>query len=690
MPSFPIAPKRDHLITQHGKTRNDEYYWLREKENPEVLEYLRAENDYLDEVLGHTKPLQETLFAEMRGRLKEADSSVPEKRGGYFYYQRMEEGKSYPIYCRKKGSLESPEEILLDHNALAEGHDFSSVGAVEVSPDGNTLAYTLDYEGNEAYTIHIRDLITGKKFDETIPNTSGSVYELGGVEWGNDSETIYYITLDAALRPDTLYRHKIGTDPSRDELLFHEADQSYFLWMHKTRDDKYIMTYHHSTNTREMRFLSADDSQSELRVVQERISGLEYYAAHHNGKFLVVNNDGAKNFKLSIAPVERPGKENWVDVLSHREDVLLEGVSAFQHHIVLRERTGGLRQIRICNPSDMNDSRLVQFPEPTYSVELENNPEFDSHLLRITYSSFITPAMIVDVDMNTGAWDVKKVAEIPSGYNKEDYVSERIHATAPDGARVPISIAYKKGLARDGQNPTLLHGYGAYGAIIDAEFAPSRFSLLDRGFVFAIGHIRGGLDMGRAWYEGGRVFHKKNSFTDFIACAEHLIKEGYTSKEKLGIMGVSAGGLLVTASLTMRPDLFKAVVAKVAFTDVVTSMSDPTIPLTTLEWNEWGNPEIQDEFECMISYSPYDNVHQTAYPNILLTTGLNDPRVAYWEPAKFAARLRANKTDDNLLALKTNYSAGHAGSSGRYDHLKEIALEYAFLIDQLAAERTSV
>lgn len=690
MPSFPIAPKRDHLITQHGKTRNDEYYWLREKENPEVLNYLRAESDYLEEVLGHTQPLQETLFAEMKGRIKEADSSVPEKRGGYFYYSRMEQGKSYPIYCRKKGSLESPEEVLLDHNALAEGHDFSSVGAVEVSPDGNKLAYTLDYEGNEAYTIHIRDLATGKLYDETIPNTSGSVYELGGVEWANDSETIYYITLDAALRSDKLYRHKIGSDPANDELLVYEGDASYFLWMYKTRDDRYIMTYHHSTNTREMRFLSADDPNSEPRVMQARVTGLEYFAAHHNGKFYIVNNDGAKNFKLSVAPVERPAKENWVEVIPHREAVLLEGVSAFQDHIVLRERAGGLRQIRICNPGDVNDSRLVQFPEPAYSAEIEYNPEFDTRLLRINYSSLITPTMIVDIDMNSGAWDVKKVTEIPSGYNKEEYVSERIHATAPDGTRVPISIVYKKGLALDGKNPTLLHGYGAYGAIVDADFVSSRFSLLDRGFVFAIGHIRGGLDMGRAWYEEGRVFNKINTFTDFIACAEHLIKEGYTSKEKLGIMGVSAGGLLVTASMIMRPDLFQAVVAKVAFTDVVTSMSDPTIPLTTLEWNEWGNPEIQEEFEYMISYSPYDNIRAGSYPNMLLTTGLNDPRVAYWEPAKFAARLRASKTDDNLLALKTNYSAGHAGSSGRYDHLKEVALEYAFLIDQLASERKSV
>jgi oligopeptidase B len=690
MPSLPIAPKREHHITQHGKTRNDEYYWLREKENPEVLKYLHAESDYLEEMMGHTKPLQEALFAEMKGRLKETDSSVPEKRGGDFYYHRMEAGKSYPIYCRKKGSLENPEEILLDHNTLAEGHAFCSVGAVEVSPDGNKLVYSLDYEGNEAYTIYIRDLNTGALFDERIANTSGSVYELGGVEWANDSETIYYVTLDEALRPDKLYRHRIGTDPARDVMLFHEADQSYFLWMHKSRDDKYIMTYHYSTNTREMRFISADDPEGELRVIQPRMTGLDYFAAHHHGKFYISNNDGAKNFKLSIAPVEHPGKENWQDVVPHRDDVLIEGVSAFKDHIVVRERKGGLRQLRICQPPEMNDARYVQFPEPAYNVEFENNPEFETNLLRVNYSSMVTPNSIVDIDMNTGAWDVKKVAEIPSGYNKDDYVSERIHATAEDGSQVPISLVYKKGLNRDGSNPTLLHGYGAYGAIIDAEFMSARLSLLDRGFVFAIGHIRGGLDMGRAWYEEGRVFKKKNTFTDFIACAEHLIKEGYTSKEKLGIIGVSAGGLLVTASMTMRPDLFKAVVGKVAFTDVVTSMSDPTIPLTTLEWNEWGDPKIPEQFEHMMSYSPYDNIRAGAYPAILLTTGLKDPRVSYWEPAKFAARLRANKTDDNLLLLKTNYNAGHAGSSGRYEYLKEVALEYAFLIDQLTNERNGV
>ncbi|MCC6298503.1 MAG: S9 family peptidase [Anaerolineales bacterium] len=687
LPSYPIAPKRPHTITQHGETRVDDYFWLRNREDPEVMNFLSAQMDYLDEVIGYTQPLQDSLFAEMKERIQETDSTVPEKRGGYWYYSRTEAGKQYPIYCRKKESLENPEEILLDQNALGEGKPFCSVGAVSVSPDGTKLAYSFDFEGNEAYTIRILDLVSGKYFDEAIPNTLGSVYELGSVEWVNDNEHIFYVTLDEALRAYKLYRHKIGADPVNDTLLFHEADESFSLWIHKTRDDKFIMTYHYSTTTREMRFLDADQPEGELRVVQPRIEGLEYFAAHHKGKFFIAHNENARNFKVSVAPVENSGKENWKELIPHREDVLVEGVSTFENFILIRERKDGLQQIRVCAPDDLNDARYAPFPEPAYYIEFAENSVFETSVVRFHYSSLVTPHTVVDFHMDSGEWETRKQDTL-HGYDKNDFVTERIFATAMDGTRIPISIAYKKSLKRDGGNPTLLHGYGAYGANLDAEFSSYRVSLLDRGFVYAIGHVRGGSEMGRAWYEGGKMFNKKNSFTDFIACAERLIEAGFTSKEKLAIYGVSAGGLLVTASMTMRPDLFKTVIGKVAFTDVINSMSDPTIPLTTLEWNEWGNPQTLKHFEYMLSYSPYDNLRATAYPNILLTTGLKDPRVAYWEPAKFAAKLRELKTDDNLLLLKTNFNAGHAGSSGRYDFMKDVAFEYAFLIETLQPSKT--
>ncbi|WKZ49312.1 MAG: S9 family peptidase [Anaerolineales bacterium] len=687
MPSYPIAPKRPYSITQHGETRVDDYFWLRNREDPEVMKFLTAQMDYLEERMGYTKPLQDSLFAEMKGRIQETDSTVPEKRGGYWYYSRTEAGKQYPIFCRKKESLENPEEILLDQNALGEGKSFCSVGALSVSPDGNKLAYSFDFEGNETFTIRIMDLVSGKHFDESIPNTSGSVYELGGVEWANDNEHIFYITLDAALRPDKFYRHKIGTDATADTLLFHEIDESFFLWMHKSRDDKFIMTYHYSTTTREMRFIDADKPESELRVVQPRIEGLEYFAAHHKGRFFIVNNENARNFKVSAAPVENSGKENWKELLPHRADTLVEGVSTFENFIIVRERKDGLQQLRICAPDDLNSMSYVRFPEPAYQIEFAENSVFETDIVRFYYSSLVTPHTVVDFHMDSGEWETRKTYKI-EGYDQNDFVTERIFATAEDGTRIPISIAYKKSVKLDGLNPTLLHGYGAYGANMDVDFSSNRVSLLDRGFVFAIGHVRGGSEMGRAWYENGKLQHKKNSFTDLIACAERLIEAGFTSKEKLAIYGVSAGGLLVTASMVMRPDLFGAVIAKVPFVDVINSLSDPTIPLTTLEYNEWGNPANKEQYEYMMSYSPYDNLQAREYPHLLLTGGFNDPRVAYWEPAKFAAKLGELKSDDNLLLLKTNFNAGHAGASGRYDFMKEVAFEFTFLIEALQASRT--
>ncbi|MGB8980282.1 MAG: S9 family peptidase, partial [Anaerolineales bacterium] len=682
MLSYPTAPKRPFEITQHGYTRIDNYYWMRDRSDPEVLKYLHAENDYLEEIMGHTKSLQETLYAEMKARLQETDTTVPESRGEYFYYSRTEEGRQYPIYCRKKGSLDGPEEILLDQNVLAEGKSFCSVGALTVSPDGTKLAYSLDIDGGEVYTLYVKDLMSGTLYPEFIVNTYSSVYFHTGVEWANDSQTLFYITLDASERPFKLFRHRLGTDPQQDTLVFHEEDESCFLFIHKSRDDKYIFSNHHGTRTTEMRFLSADRPDGDLKVLSPRQENVEYFAAHHEGYFYIVANYQAENFRLMKASVDAPGIENWEEVIPHREDVLVDYVDTFRGYLVLYERRNGLRQIRISTFDTPTRVRYIEFPEPAYSVELETNPDFAANILRFTYSSPVTPHSVIDYHMDTGQWELVKQA-IPDGYDPSQYVTERIHATASDGKQIPLSIVYKRDLKKDGNNPTLLYGYGSYGSVIDADFNPNRLSLLDRGFVFAIGHIRGGSDLGRAWYESGRMLNKKNSFTDFIACAEHLIKEGFTSNKRLSILGGSAGGLLVSACLTMRPDLFQAVINKVAFVDVVTTMSDPTIPLTSLEWDEWGNPQVREHFEYMLSYSPYDNVRPTAYPNMLITAGMNDPRVAYWEPAKFAAKLREMKTDNNLLLLHTNYEAGHAGASGRYDHLREVAIDFAFLIDRL-------
>ena len=680
----PVAPKRPHELTNHGVIRIDDYYWMRNREDPETLKYLNAESDYLEEVMQHTKPLQELLFAEMKGRIQETDSTVPEKRGEYFHYERHEQGKQYPIYCRKKGSLDASEEILLDQNELAKGKSFCSVSGFETSPDGSKLAYLVDFGGREVFTLYIRDLVSGELYPETIENVLGSAYEPVGVEWANDNKTVFYVTLDETLRPNKLFCHAVGTDPKEDVMIFHEADEEYYLYCEKTRDDEIIFTYHLSTNTKEVRFMDANDPASELKVLQPRIKGLEYNASHHKGKFFIVHNDNAKNFKVSVVSADSPGKENWVDVVPHRADVLVDYVDPFENHIVVYEYKDGIKQVRISDADGTSNVHYVQFPDAAYSVHAERNSDFNSKFLRLKYSSLITPNTIVDVHMDTGEWDVKKVDAIPSGFEKEKYALERVHATAPDGTQVPMTIAYRKDMQKkDGTNPALMYGYGSYGAISDPFFDANRFSLIDRGFVYAMAHIRGGSELGRDWYDHGKMEFKRNSFTDFIACAEHLIKEGYASRDKFSIHGASAGGLLVSASMTMRPDLFKAVIAKVPFVDVVTTMDDPTIPLTTQEYNQWGNPADKKMFEYMLSYSPYDNLRAVEYPHLLVTTGLNDPRVAFWEPAKFAAKLRELKTDNNLVIFYVNYDSGHAGASGRFDFIKEIALDYAFLMDRL-------
>lgn len=683
MPSFPVAPKRPKEITQHGQTRIDDYFWMRYIEDPEVLKYLHAEQDYLEEIMGHTKSLQDTLFAEMKGRIKEDDASAPEKEGEYFYYTRYEAGKQYPLYCRKKGSLEGREEILVDQNALAGETNFCRIGSFSVSPDATKLAYSVDADGREICTLYVKDLVTGELSSEVISNTFGDVYGHSGVEWAVDGKSFFYVTLDATQRPYRIHRHVLGTDAAQDQLLYEEKDETYFLGITQPRSKAYIFAYVISTNTHEWLFLPNDGATNEFKVFQPRTKGLEYQVEHVGDHFYVITNENAQNFKLMQTPLDKTTKDNWQEVIPHRPDTLITGMDAFADFLVLYERKGGFKQIRISHPDAVSDVHYVNFPEPVYNILPSRNPEFKTDTLRFLYTSLITPKSVIDYNVPAKTWTVVKQDEIPSGYDASQYVSERAYATASDGTQVPISLVYKKGLERSGNNPTLLYGYGSYGATIDPSFDTNRLSLLDRGFVYAIGHIRGGSEMGRAWYENGKMLNKRNTFTDFIACAEYLIAEKFTNREKLSISGRSAGGLLVGACLTMRPDLFGAVIAGVPFVDVMNTMSDASIPLTTFEYEQWGNPDDKEYFDYMMSYSPYDNIRATSYPHILVTTGLNDPRVAYWEPAKFTAKLRELKTDNNTLLLKTNFAAGHAGASGRYDYLKEVAFEYAFLIDTL-------
>ncbi|MEO8357550.1 MAG: S9 family peptidase [Chloroflexota bacterium] len=687
MMTFPVAPKRPKEITQHDQTRVDNYFWMRYREDPEVLQYLHAEQDYLEEIMQHTKPLQEQLFQEMKGRIKEDDASAPEKNGDYIYYTRYETGKQYPFFCRKKLTPDAPEEILIDQNALAGETDFCRIGAFAISPDATKLAYSVDADGTEICIIYIRDLITGTLLPEQIQNTDGNVYSHTGVEWACDGKSFFYVTRDAALRPFRIHRHVLGTDPAQDTLLLEEQDETYFVWLSQSRSKAYIMAHLHSTTTDEWMIFPNDGSTYEFKSFQPRIKGIEYQVEHAGDHFFIITNGNAQNFKLMRTPLDATTKENWQEVIPHRAATLITGMDAFDDFLVLYERNGGFQQIRISGTDGLTDAWNIPFPEPVCNFFPMRNPESKADILRFTYTSLVTPNSVIDFHVKGKTWTVVKQDEIPSGYDATQYVSERTYATAPDGTQVPMSLVYKKGMTKNGGNPTLLYGYGSYGYSMDPSFSANRISLLDRGFVFAIGHIRGGSEMGRAWYENGKMLHKRNTFTDFIACAEHLIAEKFTRTEKIAIMGGSAGGLLVGACLTMRPDLFGAVVAQVPFMDVINTMSDASIPLTTLEYDQWGNPDDREYFDYIMSYSPYDNVRSTEYPHVLITTGLNDPRVAYWEPAKFTAKLRELKTNDKTILLRTNFGAGHAGASGRYDFLKEVASDYAFLIDKLGAQQ---
>jgi len=649
----------------------DPYTWLREKDNPEVFEFLNAENRRTEAVMQSTAALQEKLYQEIVGRVKETDLSVPVWHGGYFYYTRTGKGRQYTIYCRKRGSLDAAEEVLLDANELAEGHSYFRIGVYQPSPNHQLLAYSTDVEGDEVYTVRIKDLATCQLLPDCLPGAGAAL------EWANDNRTFFYTTLDPAKRPDKVYRYRLGGDAST--LIFHEPDQRFHVELAKSKSQDYVFIDVNSQVTSEYRYLSAAEPAGEFRVLLPRRQEVEYSVAHHGTCFYIRINDAGKNFRLVKVPVAEPVEGNFLEVCAHRDAVYLEAVDAFRDHLVLLEREHGLRGISI-EHLGTGEQHRVSFDEPVYTVGLGANPEFDTSQLRFTYTSLVMPPSVFDYDMDRRTRELKKRTEVLGGYDPADYVSERRFATAPDGARVPISLVYKSGLVRDGQAPALLYGYGAYGHSSDPVFASDRLSLLDRGFVYAIAHIRGGSEMGRPWYEDGKLLRKKNSFTDFIACAGFLIDERYSSPQRLAILGGSAGGLLIGAVLNLRPDLFHAAVAKVPFVDVLNTMLDASLPLTVTEYEEWGNPAEAGFYEYIRGYSPYDNVEPKPYPNLLITAGLNDPRVSYWEPAKWFARLRATKQGDRLLLLKTNMGAGHFGASGRYERFRETAFDYAFIL----------
>jgi len=672
----PVAKKINKELTAHDQTRIDPYYWLNERENQEVISYLEAENAYTSAMLKHTEEFQTELYDEIVGRIKQTDMSVPYKRNGYYYYSRYEEGKEYPVYCRKKGTLEAEEEIMLNVNEMAEGYSYFQVGGISVSHNNKIIAYGVDTVSRRKYTIHFKDLETGELYDDAIQNTTGYA------PWAADNKTVFYTRKDeVTLRPDKIYKHVLGAEPAADPMIYHEEDETFRTVVSLSKSMEYIMIGSFSTLSTEYRFLNSSKPDGEFKVFQARQPDLEYFISHYKDKFYIRTNLDAKNFRLMETPVVKTGMKHWKEVIPHREDVLLEDYEVFNKYLALQERINGLTEIRILSHNGKKDF-YIEFDEQTYMVYLSTNLDFDTDLLRYGYTSMTIPNSVYDYNMKTGDAELLKRQEVVGGYDPDEYFAERMFATAPDGAKVPISLVYKKGFAKDGSNPTVLYGYGSYGSSMDPYFSSVRLSLLDRGFVYAIAHVRGGEEMGRWWYEDGKLLKKKNTFTDFISCAEFLIAEKFTSEEKIFAMGGSAGGLLVGAVVNMRPELFKGVIAVVPFVDVVTTMLDESIPLTTGEYDEWGNPNEKEYYEYMLSYSPYDNVEVKDYPAMLVTTGLHDSQVQYWEPAKWVAKMRDMKTDDKLLVLWINMDYGHGGASGRFQRYKEVALEYAFMIDQ--------
>jgi oligopeptidase B len=667
----PLALIRDHTLHVQGDAIVDEYAWLEDKTSPEVIAYLEAENRYTQELLAPVRPLIDQLYREMRGRIKEADVSAPVRHGPYLYYTRTETGREHPIYCRRRAP-DGPEELLLDANVIADELPFCNVALFRPSPDHTKIAYGVDTTGSWVYTLRVIDAATGEHLPDCIPNVGYNA------DWANDGRTLLYTVFDQAHRPFKLFRHTLGADPADATLIYHEPDERFDLDLHKSRSNAFFFLTATSWYGTKVSYLPADNPTAELRTLAAHRPKIDTFADHQGDRFLIRTNDGAENFRLLTTPVATPEPQHWTEVIPHRPEIYLGDVEPFAEHLVLYERRAGLERIRITDPNGIN-AREVTFPEPVYSFTLGPNPEYHSPTLRFTYSSPVTPPTDVDYDLAGGAWRQLKQQEIV-GYTPTQYVCERLHASAPDGAQVPISLVRRRDRAPDTGGPALLIGYGAYGSSFDPEFDARWISLLDRGFVVAIGHIRGGQELGRAWYEQGRLLHKKNSFTDFIACAEHLVAQGYTRPDQLAITGTSAGGLLVSAVTNMRPDLFRAVIARVPWTNVIASMIKPELPLTVPEWDQWGNPADPEQYRYMRSYDPYEHIAVGPYPHIMATAGLTDLQVPYWDPAKWVARLRARKTDANILILRTNMAAGHGGASGRFKALEERAEEYGFLI----------
>lgn len=686
-PEAPVARKEAKELTIHDHTRIDNYYWMRlsdeqktadsaDAQTQEVLDYLIAENDYSDSVLAHTKDLQEELYNEIIGRIKQTDQSVPTKVDGYWYYTRYEEGEDYPFYCRKKESLEADEEIMLNGPEMGNPHSYFSIAGRSVSTNNNILAYGVDTVSRRRYNIFFKDLTTGEMLPDVIKNTTG------GATWANDNNTVFYTRRDQeTLRSYQIYKHVLGTDSADDELVYEETDEIFSCFVYKQKSKKYITIGSSHTLSNEYRVLDADNPDGEWKILQPRERGLEYSIAHYGDHFYIKTNLDAKNFRLMKTPVTATEKENWEEVIGNRDDVLLEGIEIFKDYLVLEERKEGLNQIRVIRWDD-DSEHYMEFNDPAYSASVGYNPEFDTQIMRFHYASMTTPSTTSEYNLESRETTVLKQQEVVSDtFSPDNYTSERIMVTARDGKQVPMSVVYKNGTPKDGSAPLLLYAYGSYGATIDAGFSSTRLSLLDRGFIFAIAHIRGSETLGREWYEDGKLLNKKNSFTDFIDCGQYLVDNKYTDSSHLYAQGGSAGGLLMGGILNMAPDLWHGVIAAVPFVDVVTTMLDETIPLTTFEWDEWGNPADKEYYDYMLSYSPYDQVEAKNYPNILVTTGYWDSQVQYWEPAKWVAKMRDMKTDDNILIMTCDMEAGHGGASGRLKQHKERALQYAFLLD---------